>query len=313
MDSTSIDSKLCVTSYNSTGFGQDKIDFIKTLLLFSDILCLQEHFILSSSDKKYSNTDKIRRAFGDKYDMYITPAVKTNEQVTRGRGKGGLCTLWKKGLTKYVSKIECTNFRIQATKFKFKSSNFLIINCYFMCDTGSNFDENELLLLLAEIKRVVETADCQNVCMLGDLNCDFSRQTPFVKIVKDFCDRLNIQPIWSHPKNDSQGVIEPLSHTYCQLVENEARHSCVDHFVVNPRLYSAIAEAGSVQSVDNFSGHDPVYCKIRFEDLNLDLEKFESKSVPSWGKASTQEQDNYKHELENRLADIILPACVETC
>ena len=106
MDSEESDSQLCVTSYNSTGFGQDKIDFMKTLLLFSDIFCLQEHFLLSSSDRKHSNTSKIRRAFGDNYDMYLVPAVKTSENITRGRGKGGLCTMWRKGLTKYVSKVE---------------------------------------------------------------------------------------------------------------------------------------------------------------------------------------------------------------
>ena len=83
MDSEHSDSQLCVTSYNSTGFGQNKIDYIKTLLLFSDIFCLQEHFILSSSDKKHSNTNKIRRAFGDKYDIFIVPAVKKNDNITR--------------------------------------------------------------------------------------------------------------------------------------------------------------------------------------------------------------------------------------
>ena len=96
MDSEHTDSQLCVTSYNSTGFGQDKIDYMKTLLLFSDIFCLQEHFILSSSDKKHCNTNKIRQAFGDQYDMYIVPAVKNNENITRGRGKGGFVLCGRK-------------------------------------------------------------------------------------------------------------------------------------------------------------------------------------------------------------------------
>ena len=52
--------------------------------------------------------------------------------------------MWRKGLTKYVSKIECGNFRLQATTFQFPSSNILIINSYFMCDPRVNFDETEL-------------------------------------------------------------------------------------------------------------------------------------------------------------------------
>ena len=83
--------------------------------------------------------------------------------------------MWKKGLTKYVSKVESNNFRLQATKFQFPSSNILIINSYFMCDPRVNFDENELHELLAEIRRIIEVAGCQNVSLQGDLNCDFSR------------------------------------------------------------------------------------------------------------------------------------------
>ena len=64
-------------------------------------------------------------------------------------------------------------------------------------------------------------------------------------------------------------------------MENVARTSCVDHFVMNKRLYEAIMEAGSVQSVDNFSCHDHIYCKIRFEKINLSLEKVDFKLVPS--------------------------------
>ena len=132
-------------------------------------------------------------------------------------------------------------------------------------------------------------------------------------IVRDFCDSLTIQPIWSHPRNDSQSLIVPVSHTYCQIVENTARHSCVDHFVMNRRLYDAIAEAGSIPSIENFSGHDPIYCKIKFEKLNLELERAEFKSVPSWGKATEEEKSSFTHEIENKLDKINIPACVTLC
>ena len=59
---------------------------------------------------------------------------------------------------------------------------------------------------------------------------------------------------------------------------------------LNKGLYDAIVEAGSIQSVDNFSWHDPIYCKIRLGKLDLDLEKVEFKSRPSWNKSSDQEK-----------------------
>ena len=108
--------KLNITSYNSTGFLIAAQKYTETLLVYSDILCLQEHFLLDSRDKKHSNTDKIR-IFSDKCDMMIIPAVKNNNIVTQGRGIGGLAIMWKKYLTKYVTKISSSTFRVQAMKF----------------------------------------------------------------------------------------------------------------------------------------------------------------------------------------------------
>ena len=47
-------------------------------MLFTDICCLQEHFLMTSKNKKHSNTDKIRKEFGQSCDMFISPATKSN-------------------------------------------------------------------------------------------------------------------------------------------------------------------------------------------------------------------------------------------
>ena len=152
---------LCVTSYNSTGFGIAAQHFISTLSLFSNIICLQEHFLLDNKDKKYSNTNKLRKAFSQKYDMFIVPAHKENQQVGKGRGKGGLATLWDKSLTKYVSLVKCSNFRLQATKFNFPCGSLLLLNTYFPCDPQqANFNETELLTLLADLKNILLKEKC---------------------------------------------------------------------------------------------------------------------------------------------------------
>ena len=96
---------LCITSYNSTGFGPGAQNHMETLLSFSDILCVQEHFLLDSRNKKNSNTDKLVNQFNGLHDMFIVPAFKSVQNVCRGCGKGGLALIWKKTLTKYVTKI----------------------------------------------------------------------------------------------------------------------------------------------------------------------------------------------------------------
>ena len=66
------------------------------------------------------------------HDMYIVPAYKESTLVSRGRGQGGLVPMWRKPLTKYVSKVPCFNHRLQATKFSFSSSSLLIIEIYLI-------------------------------------------------------------------------------------------------------------------------------------------------------------------------------------
>ena len=94
-----------------TGFCISVQEYMETLLLFTDILCIQEHFVLDAQDRKYINTNKLRKKFTN-CDMFIVPAHKNSNQVSKGRGKGGLVTMWSKKMTKYVSKIKCDNYII---------------------------------------------------------------------------------------------------------------------------------------------------------------------------------------------------------
>ena len=140
---------LSICSFNSTGFGFASQNYMDKLLLCSDILCVQEHFLLDCKNKNYSNTDKLKEKFNDLHDMYIIPAVKDQNQVTKGRGIGGVATIWKKCLTKYVSKTESNNPRIQSTLFELPECPLLIINVYFPCDPRTNqYDLGGLINLL---------------------------------------------------------------------------------------------------------------------------------------------------------------------
>ena len=47
-------------------------------MLFTDILCLQEHFQLNSGDKKHNNTDKLLKAFGQLKERVLWKWEKSN-------------------------------------------------------------------------------------------------------------------------------------------------------------------------------------------------------------------------------------------
>ena len=129
--------------------------------------------------------------------MYITLAYKPDNRVCRGRGKGGLATIWEKSLTKYVSKIKCKNFRLQGTKFSFPSGALVVINTYFPCDPRTNnFDDAELLNVLAEIQYLIENSNTSSVLLAGDLNSHFNRNTRFTNIVKTFFEERSLNIFW---------------------------------------------------------------------------------------------------------------------
>ena len=162
-----LNKELTICSYNSTGFGFAAQNCIETLLLFSDIVCIQEHFLLDCQDRKFSNTDKLKNRFNSAHDMFIVPAKKDLTQVSRGRGAGGLATIWKKSLTKYVNKIDCNNSRLQATRFDFPDSPVLIFNVYFPCDHRSTDNDcSELVELLADLDSLIKSQNQSNTLII---------------------------------------------------------------------------------------------------------------------------------------------------
>ena len=67
--------------------------------------------------------------------MYIVPAFKEDTVVKPEQGKGGLAMMWKNGLTKYVSKIKCDIFTIQATKINFPNAELIVLYLYLMVNS----------------------------------------------------------------------------------------------------------------------------------------------------------------------------------
>ena len=171
--------------------------------------------------------------------MFIIPAEKEPTQISKGRGKGGLATLWDKNLTKYVSQVKCSSFRLQATKFSCPSGSLLILNTYFPCDPRlNNFNDEELLALLAEIRNIMNDQACVYNLVLGDLNSHFSRQTSFTTIIKNFFDDINFLVFWENTDQVAGNVIREVDYTHQHVHEGQTYVSTIDHFVSNDVLFN---------------------------------------------------------------------------
>ena len=245
--------------------------------------------------------------------MFIIPAHKDDSQVTKGRGKGGLATMWDKGLTKYVSQVKTSSFRLQATKFNFPTGSLLLINSYFPCDPRiNNFNEEELLVLLREIKSLMRDQHCHFYLVLGDLNAHFSRHSTFTSIVQDFFDELNFEIFWENPDECQEHHIQSVDFTFQNSSNGEAFSSTIDHFVGNIATYNSVTEAGVIHSGENPSNHSPIFMKIRLGQLNLKTEKVQGLRRINWSKSSEESRNLYQTTLANNLDAIAIPDCV-TC
>ena len=86
------------------------------------------------------------------------------------------------GKSKSVSKkrIKTESFRLQAQVLNFPRTRLLWINCYMPTDPQTIvYDITEMFSLLAELEKIVDTADYDDVIWIGVMNSDKSRQFGF--------------------------------------------------------------------------------------------------------------------------------------
>ena len=175
-------------SYNSTGLDKFKCDWIRNLCdVTSTSYCsVQEHFRNSKTTEKYF-CDQF-----DKYNSYVIPGYRAKGQDS-GRPKGGIAQLSRKDLDIRKDRIVTRNFRIQAQILNFSSTRLLWLNSYFPTDPQcKNFDDSELLEVLAEIECIMDKAQFDDVLWQGDLNWDMSRTSEFSVIMRRFLDRIGL-------------------------------------------------------------------------------------------------------------------------
>ena len=217
--------------------------------------------------------------------MFIVPAYKENSQVSKGRGKGGIATLWNKNMTKYVSKIKCNNYRIQATKFSLPSGPLLIINSYFPGDPRTeNFDDTEVLTLLSDIRKAITDSSCQNVFFAADLNCHFLRNNRFTNLIKNHFEEYGLVILWESAADNQK--IQHIDYTHINVANQVPAFSTIDHFAASQRVLQSVEEAGVIHSGLNPSNHSAIFAKLQVGELNVDVENIKTEKRVNWAKAS---------------------------
>ena len=122
-----------------------------------------------------------------------------------------------------------------------------MINSYFPCDPQtSNFNDQELIQVLADIEVMLAHSPNSMLLLAGDLNCDFSRNNIFTNIVRNFFEDKGLKILWL----TSEEKILPVDFTYTSHVNGVTYFSTIDHFVTDANTYNCITEAGVIHSAN---------------------------------------------------------------
>ena len=293
-------------SFNSRGFSEQKQDFCKTLISQEiignreAIFCNQENFLLRNSSYK------ITRTFPN-HHCIINPAVKSNHD--KGRAKNGMFIAVPNSLINLVNDVSPGHWRVQAVTVSVSSSSILLVNSYFPTDPKTNdFNDDDLRETLQVISNVIEKNEVNSVLFLGDINCDFRRNTRFVQTIKSYLEEYNL--IKSCGKYD-------IDFTHCQENNGITHVSVLDHFFWNAAFDVNIMEAGVIHHCENMSDHSPIYCLVdvatTLDDGGADTPTPATIVKPSWKRATKEQKAKFPAVLDEKLSVLSTPNEILSC
>ena len=284
-------------SYNPTGLNIHKCDWLKSLCETTNAtyVSIQEHF------RKSKTIDKFFKDQFPNYNSYVIPGYREEGQ-DRGRPKAGLAQLSNATVAVRKDRVISSNKRIQAQVLNFEKNRLLWINAYFPTDPRTViFNDTELLKVLSEIVRIMDTNQFDDIMISGDLNWDMSRQSGFALTVRRFLDRVGLVSLWEHHQVDFTHI-----HTDDKSV------STLDHFIVNQRLLPLVTDCGPIHLGDNLSRHSPIMVKINLGDLPVMKKSSNFRPLrPAWYKATEMQQKNYCEALKLKIEQLPVPRCME--
>ena len=284
-------------SYNSRGFGLVTQQFCRNLLNMDNnvipIICNQENFILKGNDY-------ISRKALPEFHVIFKPATKEHLE---GRPKNGMFIALPVNLRNKVKDISPNSSRVQAMVLDTDSEKLMIINTYFPPDPKTVIYglESDMEDVLAVIENMMDSYQCNNVLIVGDLNTDFIRNNGRVKRFDMFLSSNTLESSWKKFDVDYTHEFENNGLTYT---------STIDHILWNECFRKNVKNSGVLHLPENTTDHSPIFCNIRniCESSTSSVEKgnaerFNIRSLKS------SDWDQYVDILDQKLRYAQIPAC----
>ena len=295
--------QLRIASYNGTGLGPDKIEYIRNFLVKNsiDILLLQETWLMSST--------LARLGLIHKDYMFYGVAAVNNKEILKGRPFGGVAILWHKSINSLVQRIpDIPSTRICGVKLKIQAMPIILLSCYMPCDSFSKTHvKDEFLDAIDVIEScIAKYYDCEMI-VGGDMNIDFVRHNAHDVYYLNMMNRCSLVDVWNME-------VATASYTYCDV--NSGSFTCIDHFTLSSGIGEYVTNAFVLHEACNLSSHSPIIMDICIGNKpNECVNNCNSRKVNraiAWHRANTYVHQ-YQQELDKALENNITQSSVMTC
>jgi len=293
-----------ITSYNSTGLNEQRVDFIKDLLNNEkiDILFLQETWL-------YNSTLSRLNSIHDNYLSCGVSGMPDSDEINKGRPYGGVGILWHKSLAGSVKPLKTSSNRVCAVTLKTTSgAHILLVNSYMPGDTYSvHRVDPEFQDILEQIQLLWLESEANHIIFGGDMNVDMRRGNAHSNTLIDYVDDGGLTMVWS-----LENV--KLCDTFVSFDGRSS--SCIDHFIVSNTLAHNISDCTAHECVTNGSNHLPVTIDIdlRSSRIAKPLAPHEpAQASVAWHRVEQRHVDMYKTRLKNAMRTTDIPMHALTC
>ena len=278
---------LNVASYNSKGFSDNRVEIIKELLAYNNIVFIQEHWQFEEQLHKL-NIDNRHMAIA-------VSGMDSSSHIQLGRPYGGVAIIWDKNINKYIQSIDTESKRVAAVLFTNATDKLLFITVYMPCDTGVcdvNRAAEDFYDVLTEISRIVHVYGEYEVVIGGDFNTAYIRNNAHSTLLRNFCEDESLVNANMHKNAD-------IDYTYCNYASGTT--SVIDHFLLTEQAYDSIINVHVVHSGTNLSDHDPLILQIRAPHQTIKTsDECRSRKV-NWRKATVIDLDAYSDAVSSNL------------
>ena len=154
-------------------------------------------------------------------------------------------------------------------------------------------------------KNIVARLNFNHLYMVGDINCDFTRDTYHVRLIREFFQEIIFDSLWTEYPVD-------FTHSYDDQ-NGVTSTSILDHIVALKRGKEQVVCTGVLHLVENMSDHEPIYAVIKsdyYEDKKCYDNEVDIKSKPKWKDATADQELEYNDLLFRELVSLEFPDAI---